>query len=175
MTAPRQSRRSTWGFTHGSSAGFSLTEIMVVVTLISLLAAISIPTLKNVQRRTTATAIGNNLRTFSAAFDAYVHEAGTWPAEAAPGVLPSEVTNRINSTAWLAKTALGGQYNWDNNQMHAGTRFKAAIAISSTAAAPVVLDLDLMESVDRIIDDGNLATGNFRIGADDEPVYLVSP
>jgi hypothetical protein len=59
--------------------------------------------------------------------------------------------------------------------MHAGTRFKAAIAISNTAAAPFVMDLDLMEAIDRIIDDGNLSTGNFRIGADDEPVYIISP
>ena len=148
---------------------------MVVITIISLLAAISIPTLQNVRRRTTATAIGNNLRTFSAAFDAYVHEMGTWPAETAAGVMPPEVANRINPTAWLAKTPLGGQYNWDNNQMHAGTRYKAAIAISDTAIAPFVTDLDLMEAVDRIIDDGNLSTGNFRIGADDEPVYIISP
>ena len=175
MTAPRQSQRSARGLPHRSSRGFSLTEIMVVVTIISLLAAISLPTLKNVRRRTTATQIGNNLRTFSAAFETYVHEMGTWPAETVAGVLPPEVANRINPTAWRAMTPLGGQYNWDNTQMHDGTRFKAAIAISNTAAAPFVMDLDLIESIDRIIDDGNLATGNFRIGADDEPVYIISP
>ena len=59
--------------------------------------------------------------------------------------------------------------------MHAGTRYRAAIAITATPAAPFGQDLDLLESVDRIIDDGNLATGNFRIGADDEPVFIVSP
>ncbi len=154
---------------------FSLTEIMVVLTIISLLAALSIPTLTSVRRRTAATAICNDLRTFSAAFDAFVHETGSWPAEADAGVLPTEMANRLNAVGWLRTTTLGGQYNWDNNQIHAGTQFRAAIAITGTASAPFVQDLDLLEAVDRIIDDGVLTTGNFRIGADDEPVYIVAP
>lgn len=148
---------------------------MITLTIISLLAALAMPTMKSVKRRTAATAIGNDLRTFAAGFEAYVHETGNWPAETNAGVLPPEMANRINPTAWGRATPLGGQYNWDNNQMHAGNRFKAAIAISDTAAAPFVQDMDLMEAIDRIIDDGNLATGNFRIGADDEPVYIVAP
>lgn len=148
---------------------------MITITIISMLAAISLPTLRNVKRRTAATAIGNDLRTFAAAFDGYVHETGVWPTESVAGVMPPEMVGRINPSAWLRTTPLGGQYNWDNNQMHAGTRFKAAIAISNTAAAPFVQDLDLLEAIDRIIDDGNLSTGNFRIGADDEPVFIISP
>jgi type II secretory pathway pseudopilin PulG len=152
-----------------------LVEIMVVVTIISLLAALGVPALQSVQRRTVATAIGNDLRTFAAAFDVYAHETGGWPAEVAEGVVPPEMATRLKSTDWLRPTPLGGQYNWDHNQMHAGSRYRAAIAISGTTAAPFGQDLDLLESVDRIIDDGNLATGNFRIGADDEPVFIVSP
>ena len=148
---------------------------MVVVTIISLLAAMGVPALRSVQRRTIATAIGNDLRAFAAAFDVYAHETGNWPAEAAEGVFPIEMANRIKSTDWLRTTTLGGQYNWDNNQMHGGTRYRAAIAISSTASAPFNEDLDLLEAIDRVIDDGNLATGNFRIGADGEPVFIIAP
>lgn len=146
-----------------------------MVALISLLAAISIPALRHVRRQTSATAIGNNFRTFSTAFETYAHEIGAWPAETAAGVVPPEVAARLSSPAWLARTPLGGQYNWDHQQMHGGTRWKAAIAISNTAAAPFAMDLDLLEAIDRVIDDGNLATGSFRIGADDEPVYIISP
>jgi type II secretory pathway pseudopilin PulG len=148
---------------------------MVTVTIISLLAAISVPTVQIVKRRAIATAIGNDLRTFAGAFDVYAHETGGWPAEVAAGVFPPEMASRINSTAWQRPTPFGGQYNWDNNQMHAGTRYRAAIAISSTALSPVVQDADLLEMIDRIVDDGNLATGNFRLGADDEPVFIVAP
>jgi prepilin-type N-terminal cleavage/methylation domain-containing protein len=156
-------------------AGFSMIEIMIALTIISLLAALSIPTLKSVRRRTAATAIGNDLRTFAAFFDAYVHETGSWPADTDAGVIPTEMTGRLNAVGWLRTTPMGGQYNWDNNQMHAGTRFRAAIAITGTDTAPFVQDLDLFEAVDRIIDDGILTTGNFRIGADDEPVFIIAP
>ncbi|MCX6950901.1 MAG: type II secretion system protein [Verrucomicrobia bacterium] len=175
MKSPSTSCRSHARSARGGRRAFSLIEIMITLTIISLLAAISMPTLKSVKRRTAATAIGNDLRTFAAAFDGYVHETGAWPAETAAGVLPPEMAARINPTAWLRATPLGGQYNWDNNQMHAGNRYKAAIAISDTAASPFIQDVDLLEAIDRIIDDGNLATGNFRIGADDEPVFIVAP
>jgi type II secretory pathway pseudopilin PulG len=148
---------------------------MVVITIISLLAALGMPTLKSVRRRSVATVLANDLRTFAAALDAHVHETGAWPTEVDAGVMPLEAASRINSGSWLRPTALGGQFNWDNNQVHAGTRFRAAIAITSTSVSAVVPDLDLLESVDRIIDDGNLSTGNFRLGADDEPVFIITP
>lgn len=155
-------------------AGFSLTEVMIVMTIISLLGAIGIPTLQKVRRRTAATAIGNDLRTYAAAFDSYVHETGAWPVETAAGVFPTEMASRIYSATWLKTTTIGGQYNWDRNQMHAGRTYAAAIAISSTATAPLVQDVDLWQAIDSIIDDGDLATGNFLIGDDDEPVFIIA-
>lgn len=149
---------------------------MVVVTIISLLAAASVPAMQSVKRRAVATTVANDLRTFAGAFEVYAHETGTWPAEVDAGVLPPEMASRINATAWQRATPFGGQYNWDNNQMHRGTRYRAAIAISSTSASPVIQDLDLLEAIDKLIDGTvDLSAGNFRLGADDEPVYIVSP
>lgn len=156
------------------AAAFTLVEIMVTVTIISLLAAAAIPAFQAVKRKTLATTVANDLRTFSSAFDAYAHEMGGWPAEVAAGVLPPEMVNRLKATAWTRVTPAGGQYNWDYKQIHAGTRYTAAIAISSTALSPVNLDPDLLLAIDRLIDDGNLATGNFFLGADGEPVYIVA-
>ncbi len=156
-------------------AAFTLVEIMVTVTIISLLAAVSVPALQSVKRRTIATTVANDLRTFAGAFDVYAHEMGGWPAETDAGVFPPEMANRINATAWQRPTPFGGQYNWDNNQMHNGARVRAAIAISTTATSAVMQDVDLLEAIDRLLDDGNLATGNFLMGADGEPVFIVSP
>lgn len=148
---------------------------MVTITIISLLAAASVPAVQVVKRRTIATAVANDLRTFAAAFDVYSHETGGWPAEVDAGVLPPEMANRINATAWRRPTPFGGQYNWENSQMHGGVRPRAAIAISTTSTSAVIQDVDLLLAIDKLIDDGNLATGNFRIGAEDEPVFIVSP
>jgi type II secretory pathway pseudopilin PulG len=147
---------------------------MITMTIISMLAALALPGLKTVKRRATATAIGSDLRTFAAAFDGYIHETGAWPAEVAAGVLPPEMASRIHPTSWLRTTPLGGQYNWDNNQMHAGTRYRAVIAITNTATSPYLQDVDLLEAIDRAIDNGDLYSGNFRLGDDDEPIYIVA-
>lgn len=156
-------------------AAFTLVEIMVVVTIISLLAALSIPALQSVKRRTIATTLGNDLRTFAAAFDTYATERGAFPAEVAAGVFPPEMVDRIKPVSWNRVTPIGGQYNWDNNQTHYGTKYRGVIQISTTGTATLLQDVEMWEAVDRTIDDGNLTTGNFRLGADDEPIFIVSP
>jgi len=156
-------------------AGFTLVEIMVVVTIISLLVALAVPAMILVKRQSLATAVGNDLRVFAAAFDVQSHEGGAWPAEVDAGVVPAGMAERLNTTAWLRPTPIGGHYNWENAQTHAGTQYRAAIAISSAAGSTVMEDVDLFEAIDRILDDGNLNTGNFRIGSDNEPVFVVAP
>jgi hypothetical protein len=58
--------------------------------------------------------------------------------------------------------------------MHYGVTYKAALSVSETSTAPYELDLDQLESIDRLCDDGNLSTGSFRIGAEDVPLYILS-
>ena len=159
----------------GRNWGFTLVEVMVSITIVSVLAAGAIAAMQNVKRQAIATTVVNDLRTFAAAFDVYSHENGRWPAEADVGVVPPEMATRINATAWLRTTPIGGHYNWDYNQMHGGTRYRAAIAISSATGADVIEDVDLWQAVDRLVDGGDLTKGNFKIGADGEPVYIIAP
>lgn len=147
---------------------------MVTVTIISLLLAAAVPAMMHVKRRSLATALANDLRVFAAAFEAYAHEAGQWPAEVDAGIMPPEMAARINATVWERPTAIGGRYNWDSGEMHGGARVKGAIAISSSGTNAVMQDLDLFEAIDRVLDDGNLDTGSFRRGSDDEPVFIVA-
>jgi prepilin-type N-terminal cleavage/methylation domain-containing protein len=157
------------------SAGFTIIEVLMSLGILSITIAAVVPRLTSTKRQAIATTIVNDLRTFAAAFDTYAQEKGGYPAEVDAGVLPPEMKDRINSTAWLRQTPIGGQYNWDSNQLHTGTRYRAVIQISETAAAPLPQDLDLWEAIDRVIDDGNLATGNFRLGSDDQPIFIISP
>jgi len=147
---------------------------MVTITIISILVAILVPTMVKIKRRSLATAISNDVRVFAAAFEAYAHEAGRWPNEVDAGVFPPEMASRINDGTWTRRSPIGGMYNWDSDQMHQGTRYKGVIAISSTASAPLTQDVDLWEAIDKVIDDGVLTSGNFRIGTDDEPIFIVA-
>jgi type II secretory pathway pseudopilin PulG len=168
FSAPvRASRRRTGGFT--------LIEAMMALGIVSISIAVLVPRLTSTKRQAQATAIGNDLRTFAAAFDTYAQEKGAFPAEVDAGVFPPEMAGRINSTAWLRPTPIGGQYNWDNNQVHYGTRYRAVIQISDTASSPLPQDVELWTAVDKTIDNGDINSGNFRLGTDDMPIFIVSP
>ncbi len=151
---------------------------MVVVLIISVLASITVPSFQRIQLRSKTTAIVNDFRIFATAFDVYAQENGAWPAEAAVGVVPPEMVSRLNTSAWQRKTPMGGQYNWEYNQNHFGTRYAAAIAISATASAPLKLDVPQLTDLEHVIDGKNQInwlSGNFHLGTGIIPLYIVQP
>jgi general secretion pathway protein G len=157
------------------SRGFTIIEVMMVLGILSLTIAAVVPRITGTKRQALAAAVGNDLRTFAAAFDTYAQEKGSFPAEVEAGILPPEMADRLNNSSWLRMTPIGGHYNWDFNQMHQGVRYRAVIQISDTENAPLPEDVELWEAIDKIIDDGNLNTGNFRLGAENQPIFIVSP
>lgn len=167
----RQDRRRHPRF--GSARGFTLVEILVVVVIISLLAMLSIPALQMVQRRARSSAVINDFRVFATAFQTYAHEQGSFPAEADVATVPAGMETALKSESWLRVTPIGGHYNWENNQMHFGNRYKAAIAINATGDAPLTLDVNQFTDIDRAIDDGDLYNGNFRLGAGLVPLFVI--
>ena len=156
-----------------AAAGFSLVEIMVVVTIISLLASAAVPSVKRYQLASTAAVIAADLRTFETAFATYAQEKGGWPAETAAGAMPPEMADRLGSSGWLRPTPIGGQYNWENGQKHGGVRYQAALSISATVAAPLLVNAEMLLAIDKLLDDGNLSTGSFRTGVNNDPLYII--
>ena len=156
-----------------STAGISLVELMVVVTIISMLMALAVPSYQRVQRKARATAIINSFRVFTAVLQARAHESGSWPPESAAGVVPVGITSAdIQLQSWNS-SPIGGQFDWDNNQIHGGVQYRAALTLIDTAAAPMLADVALFQQIDAVLDDGNLATGNFRQGNDGSGLYLL--
>jgi type II secretory pathway pseudopilin PulG len=160
---------------------FSIVELMVAVLIISLLFLMAVPTYQRIQRKARATTVVNDFRVFGAAFQAHAHEKGSWPAEAAAGVVPTGVSKQdIPTEIWGRATPMGGKFDWENNQSHPGGtspggKWRAALAISGTTDAPLIIDADLMEEIDEALDDGNLDSGNFRRGFGDCPLFILEP
>ena len=149
---------------------------MVVVTILSFLMMLALPSYQRIQRKTRASAVVNNFRVFTAVFQAYAHESGNWPPEAAAGVVPTGITSQdLQTDVWTHATPIGGKFDWENNQTHNGTKYRAALAITATSDAPLLIDLDLFQEIDAALDDGNLATGNFRLGFGNCPLFIIEP
>jgi len=165
----------TRGLRAPRAAGFTLVEIMIVVVIISMLAAFGIPTMVRMQLNARTAAVANDFRVFSQVFQAYAHAHGTWPEETAAGVIPPELADELNNSPWGRPTPLGGRYNWENSQLHqGGFRPRAAITIT-LADGESPISLTQMQHIDDFMDDGNLETGNFRRGAGNAPLYVIEP
>ena len=148
------------------SRGFTLVEIMIVVAIIGLLAALAIPGYLRVQRRSQNSRAVNDFRVFSAAFESYATQNGAWPANATPGQVPAGInSNDFKVSVWQSPTSIGGQWNWDLNIV-AGV--EAGVSISNFTCS----DAQLQE-IDAMIDDGDLSTGLFQKVGPNRVTYIL--
>jgi len=145
-------------------AAFTLVEIMVVVVIIGLLAALAIPALQRAQSAAKTSRFISDLRTFVQSFEQYALENGTWPPNVGSGAVPANMTTALHIAVWTSRNTLGGRWNWDRN--YAGN----SAAVSTVGGT--LTDAE-MEDIDAQIDDGDLSTGIFQKSASDRFSYIV--
>jgi len=171
--SPRD-RRAAFATRASRCAGFSLIELAVVVGIISIVAAIAVPVATHLILQARSAAVENDLRVFSAAFQAYANEHGDWPpGDGTPAAFPDGMAGYLSETNWTNRTPIGGYYAWDPNSTQQGSRYRAAIVIASTDDSAVTSDRLQLVDLDRKLDDGELTTGNFLLGYRNEPVYVL--
>jgi prepilin-type N-terminal cleavage/methylation domain-containing protein len=157
-----------------SARGVGLIELLVVVTILSALMTMALPSYKQIQKRARASALVNDFRGFTTVFLAHAHEQGSWPSEAEPNSVPGGMTTlEIKADTWMRTSPIGGKFDWEYNQMHNGVRYKAAIALVDYPGTPLLLDVGVFEEMDKALDDGNLATGSFILGDGNCPLYIL--
>jgi len=91
-------------------AGFTLVEIMIVVAIIGLLAAIAIPNFVHSRARSQATACINNLRQIDSAIQQFAMETGKAPGDTIS--FPSDLTPyiKLNSASSIPGCPANGNY-----------------------------------------------------------------
>lgn len=146
------------------SRGFSLVELVVVVMVLSILAAIAVPQFMMTRGSASVTRAAQDLRAISNATEMHYVTRGSWPPEAAKGRLPQGMEEYLDSTAFSNPCPLGGQYDWVNaglaTRTNTGTTRRTGISINwGTESVP----LDLCQRLDAMIDNGDLKTGRIMM------------
>ena len=144
--------------------GFTLIEIMVVVFVLGVLAALMVPAFTRYMHNTKATTFAKDISTLAAAGNQYAMESGLWVEDSASGTFPPELEGYFSQRKFELGSSLGGVWDFENYDLG---DFTSAVGVHG----PNLGD-EIFAMVDQRIDDGNLRTGIFQKLASDR-YYLV--
>jgi prepilin-type N-terminal cleavage/methylation domain-containing protein len=140
--------------------GMTLVELMIVVSILGILAAIVIPKFSSASDEAEATHAAATLRLLRDAAQRYNAEHGDWPANVDRGVMPPELEPYFVG-ADMKNDVTGGKWdyeNWIDRGRTLSDGRPIGIAFSLRGG-----DWSQIEEIDRLIDDGDVNTGNLQL------------
>ena len=139
---------------------FSLVELVVVVMILAILAAIAVPQFLGTRGRASTVRAAQDLRVIEQAVLMYYSAYNEWPVPKPVGVVPNGMSEFIKDDVFLNPTPLGGAYRLKEKtttSAHTGSVTLSGVAIRWSVEETAPLDLCL--GLDELIDDGDLRTG----------------
>lgn len=149
--------------------------VAIAIFVAGVVLSLGMPVWERSVREARARQTVGQLRDFARAFQAYSKQRQEWPPPTAvAGQVPAGMEDLLDE-AWSRRTPVGGRYLWAPDALHRGLRYRATILLRSVAGSPVASDRELLQAIDRRLDDGNLRTGKFRLGYRDQPFFSLEP
>ena len=128
--------------------GFTIIELMVVVTTIGILSLLGLPGIRMARDRTEATTMANDLRVFAEAIEFYSTAEGSYPQFMTYTSMPDEIAEYL-PVIWK---------NGDHQWFYVNSPYYIYVYLYNlNFSAEQALRLD------SILDDGNITTGVVRV------------
>lgn len=136
--------------------GFTLMEILIVVVILGILAAIVIPSFASATEDTRKAAFAQDLRSFENGILRFEAQNNAFPPDGGSGSVPMGLEDYVNVPKWEGGSPIGGV--WDNE-------FEDLLTVGMGVhfnGTGQTRDSDYMADIDLMIDDGDVTTGSFR-------------
>jgi len=134
---------------------FTLVEILIVVVILGVLAAVVVPSFANATEPARQSTFVTNMKSFADAVQIHRARNGSYPDDGVSGELPPDLEELINPDEWEGVTPIGGV--WDTEDV-AGD-YGIGIHFDGTGETR---DIAYMTEIDELFDDGDLSTGIFQ-------------
>ena len=151
-----------------NNSGFTLVEILIVVVILGILAAIVVPAYSSFSSDAEKNAFITDLRSFISAAEYYRSKTGDFLAEADPATAPDGWEAYVDIRKWARPTPIGGRWEIRRDT----GQFRSAIGVNFSAATDRRPSDESMQHIDSAFDDGSLQTGRFR-KIDDDRYYFI--
>ncbi|MEM7576417.1 MAG: type II secretion system protein [Planctomycetota bacterium] len=152
------------------ACGFTLVEILIVVVILGILAAIVLPAIADVTTGGKQTAFVTDLSQFHKAAQVFMAERGEYLEDASSGTLPEGFDTYVKASDWTRGTPLGGV--WDVEFASNGVTSAMGVHFDGTGDTR---DDAFMEVIDAMLDDGDLAAGGFQKLTDGRYYLILEP
>ncbi|MEM0914207.1 MAG: prepilin-type N-terminal cleavage/methylation domain-containing protein [Planctomycetota bacterium] len=151
-------------------SAFTLIEILIVVVILGILAAIVVPQFSNATTPARYSVFVNDLTGMGRALQIYMVDTGNPIPDGTSGTLHSDLEGHIRSGAFNGGTPIGGVYDTEEPGGDAGPIGGVGVHFDNGDYPGD----DVMIEIDTMIDDGDLTTGMCqKFGAD--RYYLLVP
>ena len=149
---------------------FTLIEIIIVVIVLGILAAVAIPKFANAQGESAVAAAAEDLKSIELALDLYCAQNGAYPPDVNSQVHVPQLDPYFKIPNPFAKPCpIGGVYDWEGPP----TWDPPQVSIRNSGTS-VFTSADA-QRLDEHFDDGDLATGRLRQDGADRLAFYIQP